>query len=51
MMKIKKNNTYIQILYLSIVISFVTSILFFSSYDLSSFAKQEKEKDKEKDDR
>jgi hypothetical protein len=48
-MKIKKN-TYIQILYLSIVLSFVTSILFLSSYDLS-FAKQEKDKDKDEDDK
>ena len=46
-MKTKKN-TYIQILYLSIVLSFVTSILFLSSYDLS-FAKQEKDKDEDKD--
>ena len=44
-MKIKKN-TYIQILYLSIVLSFVTSILFLSFYDLS-FAKQEKDEDED----
>ena len=48
-MKIKKN-TYIQILYLSIVLSFVTSILFFSSYDLS-FAQKEKDKDKDDKDK
>ena len=46
-MKIKKN-TYIQILYLSIVISFVTSILFLSSYGLS-FAKQDDDEDEEDD--
>jgi hypothetical protein len=54
-MKIKKKNTNIQILYLCIVISFLTSILFFSySYD-SSFAqkddKDKDEKDKDKDEK
>jgi hypothetical protein len=50
MMKIKKNNTYIQILYLFIVISFVTGILFFFSYDLS-FAQKDKDKDKDDNDK
>jgi hypothetical protein len=46
-MKIKKN-TYIQILYISIVISFVTSILFLSlsSYGLSFAQKDDDEDDK-----
>ena len=48
-MKIKKN-TYIQILYLSIVLSFVTSILFLSSYGLS-FAKQDGDEDEDDNDK
>jgi hypothetical protein len=49
-MKIKKN-TYIQILYLSIVISFATSILFLSlsSYGLSFAQKDDDEDDEEED--
>jgi hypothetical protein len=45
-MKIKKN-TRIQILYLSIIISFVTSILFLSSYGLSFAQKDDDEEDEE----
>jgi Na+-transporting NADH:ubiquinone oxidoreductase subunit NqrC len=45
-MKIKKKNSYIQILYLSIIISFVTSILFLSSYGLS-FAQKDDDEDEE----
>ena len=46
-MKIKKKNSYIQILYLSIVISFVTSILFLSSYGLSFAQKDDDDEDEE----
>ena len=45
-MKIKKN-TYIQILYLSIVISFATSILFMSSYGLSFAQKDDDDEDED----
>jgi hypothetical protein len=45
-MKTKKKNSYIQILYLSIIISFVTSILFLSSYGLS-FAQKDDDEDEE----
>ena len=52
-MKIKKknNNTYMQILYLSIVISFITSILFLSSfsYELSFAQKDDDDEDEEED--
>jgi hypothetical protein len=46
-MKIKKKNSYIQILYLSIIISFVTSILFLSSYGLSFAQKDDDDEDEE----
>jgi hypothetical protein len=48
-MKTKKKNSYIQILYLSIIISFVTSILFLSSYGLS-FAQKDDNDDENEDD-
>jgi Na+-transporting NADH:ubiquinone oxidoreductase subunit NqrC len=48
-MKIKNKNTFIHILYLSIVISFATSILFLSSSYGLSFA-QKDDNDENEDD-
>jgi hypothetical protein len=50
-MKIKKNNTYIKILYLSVVLSFATSILFLCTYGGLSFAQkdEDREEDEEED--
>jgi hypothetical protein len=46
-MEIRKKRTPIQILYLSIIISFVTSILFLSSYGLSFAQKDDDDEDEE----
>ena len=48
-MKIKKNNTYIKILYLSVVLSFATSIVFLCTYGGLSFAQNDDDYDEEEE--